>query len=93
MMGSSAGTGMEEDSHCPVEGLCRGASSNSDWTMPKKLSSSLEAYAVWNLSGRRFTWGKQVKKRSKIIPTQQILCMVKNSSRGGIADLEEFNSI
>jgi hypothetical protein len=50
--------------------------------MSKELSSSVEANAVWTLSGRRFKWGKQVKKRSKIIPTRQILCMVKDSSRG-----------
>jgi hypothetical protein len=81
MMGSSVGTGMEDDSHCSLEGLCGRESSNSDRRMPKKLSSSLEAYAVWKLSTRKLTWGKQVKKKSEIIPTQQILCMVKHSSR------------
>jgi hypothetical protein len=61
--------------------LCGGESSNSNRTMSKELSSASEANAVWNLSGRRFKWGKQAKKRSKIIPTRQILCMVKNSAR------------
>jgi len=83
MTGSSVRTGMDEDSHCSAEELCRGESSNSDRTMSEERSSSLKANAVWNLSGRRFKWGKQVKKRSKVVPTQQILCMVKDSSRGG----------
>jgi hypothetical protein len=51
--------------------------------MSGELSSASEANAVSNLSGRRFRWGRQVKKRSKIIPTPQILYMVKDSSRGG----------
>jgi hypothetical protein len=70
MTGSWVETGMEVGSHCSVEGVYRRERSHSDRTMRKKLSSSLlEAYAVWNFSGRKFKWGNQVKKKSKIIPT------------------------